>query len=501
MPLDQYHALSGRSSAVSLAGVKVTADSALKVAAYKRGVELIANYCGKTPYHIKRNNSKEKQHPAWQLVRKWAQYHQLSTFDFARTLVVHALTRGNGYGWIKRDQNYTPVSLHILDPGRVEPALLAGKLIYRITGIDKTLSAVDVIHIKSMTTDGYVGLDPIKTYAVDVLGLSLAQQLYASSYYASGGSPGLYLHSELPIDDDHFNRLKGETGPLKRSVENPHEIPIIDGAELKALQLSAEQTQLLGAREFSLKDIANCLGMSVHKLQGDGKSSYKSLEEENRAFRDDTLDPWFVQFEIQFEKLLTEDEQTSGEWQVEAVRESLTRTNMTDRANYLKTAVGGPWMTPAEARDVDSLEFMSGTNKLLAPLNMVPVDGQQKSQGRSDTLLQLAAVEDVIGRMQRRLTVGIRKANSADTLRSALDAIDEKHLPVIRAALVPVIQLCGGSEDHATAAARMITETIRSQLADVPAEHVPEFIATRCDAFELTTPIISRKAAALWLNS
>ena len=545
MKADLYQGITSRSVGSSLAGITVNNDSALKISAYKRGVELISNYIGKTPFHVKKNKKKDKRHPAWKLVRKWAQYHQLSAFEFRRTLVFLTLTRGNGYAYIVRDpETYAPTALRILDPGKVTPFLRAGNLYYQFEGRSRAVSSSDVIHIKGISKNGYVGLDPIVTYAADVLGLSLAQQQYASTYYAAGGSPSVYVYSAVALDDDKFNRLRGQTGPLKRSLDNPHDIPVLDNAELRTLNLSAEQTQLLGSREFSLKDIANILNISVHKLNGEGTGGYKSVEEENNAFRDDTLDPFFVQFEEQYEKLLTEAEQEEESHQVEAVRESLTRSNMTDRANYLTKAIGGPWMTPGEGRDVDSLEELENTSELYPPPNMTkedpnatptdptpapaPAAKPKRSTGRdkygdgktdpeehetpqrehgderSTTLKQIAALEDTFSRMLKRLTVAARKASEKPGGVSVfLNDLPARHADVIRSALTPIVEVCGGEARDAEAITKaLMAETRISFEGAVQRMASPdkyqETIGEACDQLERSAGRFARKALESW---
>lgn len=501
--LDQYQGISARSIGSSVSGVNVTDSSALKISSYKRGVELIADYVAKTPFHVKRNKKKDKKHPAWRLVRKWAQYHQLSAFHFRKTMTILAITRGNSYAYIVRDpETFDPLELRILDQSRVTPVIRRGVLTYRFDSNPKAIPASDIIHIKSFSTDGYVGLDPIKTYAVDVLGLSLAQSQYAGTYYAAGGSPSVYLYSPVPLDDDKFNRLKGETGPLKRSLDNPHDIPVLDMAELKTLNLTAEQTQLLGSREFALKDIANLLNLTVHKLNGEGTGGYASVEEENNAFRDDTLDPFFCQFEIEYEKLLTEREQAEESVSVEAVRESLTRSNMNDRSNYLTKAVGGPWMSAAEARDVDSLEEIENTSELYPPPNMTKTDlnsstppPKPKAKRDADQLKQVAAIEDIFTRLVKRVTVQARKASERPAVFSEfLSDLEAKHGEVIRSALTPVVALCGGDEGHINNIADSFIADIRSRLTPAAGTNTGD----ACDKLERSVGQFAREAVASW---
>jgi HK97 family phage portal protein len=520
---EHYAAIGGRSLSLSLSGKTVSQDTAYKVAAYKRGVQLISDYIGKTPYHVKAGNKKAKDHPAWPLVRRWAIWHEQSAFQFRRVLTVHALTRGNGYALIRRDPGtMQPMDLRILDPSRIQPARVSGRIVYRISNSLAVLESSDVIHIRGFGDDGICGLDPIITYARDVLGLAIAQQDYAATYYAAGGVPSVYGKADAGMSQDAWNRLESKEGALKNALDDPHRIPILEGIELKNTNLSAEQTQLLGAREFSLKDIANCLGMTVHKLNGTGNSSYKSLEEENRAFRDDTLDPFLCQFEIEYAKLLTEAEQVDESHDIEAVRESLTRTNMLDRANYLKTAIGGPWMTPAEGRDVDSLEEKPGADELLKPLNMTPPEQvpRQRSQipavpaptepapASVDSVQvrhQITALTDVLERMTKRLSVAAsRAAGKSPQFPEFLSEFRQRHETFIGDALAPIVALCSGSQPLS---ARTLADGMVGQFASelqqiydtTPKERFAEAVTECCERLEESAANRAREAVLSWI--
>lgn len=515
---EHYAAIGGRSLSTAMSGKTVSQATAYKVAAYKRGVQLISDYIGKTPYHVKAGNKKAKEHPAWPLVRRWAIWHEQSAFQFRRVLTVHALTRGNGYALIRRDPGtMAPVDLRILDPARILPARVSGRIVYKITNSLTMLEASDVMHIRGFGDDGICGLDPIITYARDVLGLAIAQQDYASTYYAAGGVPSVYGKADAGMSQEAWNRLESAEGALKNALDDPHRIPILEGIELKNTNLSAEQTQLLGAREFSLKDIANCLGMTVHKLNGTGNSSYKSLEEENRAFRDDTLDPFLCQFEIEYAKLLTEAEQVDESHDIEAVRESLTRTNMLDRANYLKTAIGGPWMTPAEGRDVDSLEEKAGADELLKPLNMTPPEqiprqrdtpvpeSSQTGVDSSQVRHQITALTDVLERMTKRLSVAAsRAAGKSPQFPEFLSDIRSRHETVICDALAPILALCSGSQPlSARTLADSLVGEFASQLQQLydttPKERFADAVTECCERLEESAANRAREAVLSWI--
>lgn len=475
-----FSAIGGRSFGVSSSGVTVTTETALKVAAWKRGIQLISDYIGKTPYHVKRDGLKDKQHPAWMLVRRWSNYHVVSAREFRRTMAAIALARGNSVAFIVRESaTAVPVELRILPPNTCRPVKAAGGIRYKIEGRSNTVSPSDVIHIKGFSLNAFWGDDPISGYARDVLGLSIAGQNYAAGYYEHGGLPTKYAHAEHVLQDDEYNTINkrlNDSGGLANRLSNAHDIPICEGFELKDLSPTAEQTQLLESREFSLTDIANALGISVHKLQGKRNSSYKSLEEENRAFGDDTLDPFFCQFEEQYAKLLTEAEQQTEAVKIEAVRESLQRTNAKDKALIVSKATGGaPWLEQDEARELYDLP---PSTKLPTPLYMQQQTDDDEAKDSDDersnqTLAkQQAAVASVFARMGKRLSTQLRRAAAKpDTFGRFVDQLDERNRQTVAEALQPVVALVRDSIDCEAVAA----EYLNSFRAVLPAADTDDF--------------------------
>jgi hypothetical protein len=72
---------------------------------------------------------------------------------------------------------------------------------------------------------------------------------------------------------------------------------------------------------------------------------------------------------------------------VEANVASKLRGSFEEQASLLQTAVGGPYMTRAEARTVQNLPHIDGTDELIVPLNVVvgglasPTDTGPKAGG------------------------------------------------------------------------------------------------------------------------
>ena len=473
---------------LSSGDVPVTRQSAETISGIRRGVNLISGYVGKTPCVLKAGRVPDRTHPAHNLVRWWAWKYRTSAFEFRRTLITHAIWYGNGYGYIKRLDG-EPVQLRILGPHSVAPYVENGKLGYLVAigtdekgkprtisdalrdprELDETLRRVapqNIIDIRGMGEDGLRGHD-LFTYGAEVLGLAIAQQTFAAKYFQNGGAPSLAIEVPQSLSDPEWRRLVGQFGRIGTGLDRHHEPAVIDaGGSIKSITPTADDTQLTAAREMTLVDVANLLNMPALKLNAKTNVSYKSLEEENAAFRDDTLDPWLCQFECEYRKLLSETEQQAESHEFEFARELLRRSSLADLGEYLSKAVGGPWMEPNEAREIINMPDTDGGDGLLQPMNMAEageLDAETPATvapSQEDRALpapvpesaKVDALEDVVRRCSKRLSDSARKAaKKSKTFPDWLATLENKHGRSIRDVATPVATLCGIEADDVVA--------------------------------------------------
>ncbi len=386
---EMYSALAGLGGTVRFAGVKVDRATAFKLSAFLRGVTIISNYVGKTPTDVYSGRAVDVKHPGQSLVRWWARKDWLSAGEFQRILTIHALVAGNGYGYIDRDRSLggmmRPQELRVLDPSCVVPFTKRGRMFYRVHHRNlkrqsHVVPAHDIIHIRGIAWDELCGLEPLELSG-DSVGIGLAQQGFAGRFLDKNGAPSVVAEFPNPIDDDEWNQQRQRLGDAVRGNDA---IVMDRGATVKPWNLTADQMQLLQSREFTIVDVANLLNMNASKLNGKTNVSYKSLEEDNRSFREDTLDPWFCQFEVQFRKLLQESEQLSESHHVEFRRFALTQTNLKERGEYLSKAIGGPWMRPNEGREVTGYPDVPEGDEFYPVAGASPDAGVSTSDGESN---------------------------------------------------------------------------------------------------------------------
>jgi HK97 family phage portal protein len=471
----------------SAAGVSVTHAAALRISAVFRGVNLISTTVGKLPLFVQRRtgeaNDKERDagHPAYSLCRRKPNpYH--SALTFRQTLTAHAILNGNGYAYIDRDGAGRPVALLPLLPDRTYPIRVAGELSY-VTETNGSqpfpLSAADVIHIRGLGFDGLTGYSVFRL-ASDDFGLSIAQTKFAGKFFSNAATPKVVIEVPGELSDGAYKRLKESWTRTSQGLDNAHKTAILEeSAKVSPLSVSAKDSQLQESRKFDLVSIANWLGLPVHKIGGEGRTAYASLEQENQSFLDEAIDPWLCTWETElFDKLLTERQKAEDSHDIEFERKALLRTDVSARGEFYQKSVGAPFMTRNEARSRENLSPIDGGDEILTPLNMSagtePPDpdedndtrdasGEVCNENRTHAVRQIAM--DTARRIAKRMFVAASRGK---------EPVDD----VVRSSLAPIAALCDplAGETFADAVIRDTVERIGNGTPvnniDAEAEHV-----------------------------
>lgn len=369
----------GRSSESS-SGVYISREGAMKLSAFWRGVNLRSDYIGRLPLEVKRKTDRGKEvdtdHPVYQLLMYQPNPEQ-NAFTLKKTAEHHQIVNGNGYIYIRRRGSGVPFELWNLDPENTWPVRVNGNLRY-VTRIDKgegvtemrELAKEDVIHLKGLGWDGLCGYPFLKVMR-DTLGLSTAANEYAARFFRNNAEPRVVIEMPGQMPMEAQTQFIDQWNKMHQGLESSHRTAIITGGgKINPFSIKASDAQLLDQRKFSLIEIANGLGLPPHKVGASDRIAYNSLEQENQALSDDTLEPRMSEWEQELHnKLLTEREKALDTHIIRFDRNELVRADLTARAAYLEKAVKGPWMTPDEGRAGEGLSPLPGDegNKLLLP--------------------------------------------------------------------------------------------------------------------------------------
>jgi len=361
---DLWFGLTG--NIASSSGVSISVAKALGHSPIWRGANLLASCVAKIPLIVYRRlagGGKEKatDHPLYRLL-KLRPNQYMSAFDFWRTLVVHMVFtgRGNSYSYIDHDPNTARVrELLILDPQLTEPKRINGNLYYKsrqANGQSRVLSSADVLHFRGLSYDGVCGYDIVGLMR-DAIGLGIASREFASAFFKRGATPTLVL--ERPTNAPRLSpnaeeNLRKRFDNLQAGLPNAHTTAVTqEGTVVKALGIDAEKSQLVETRQLDVREVANILGMPPHKLGDPTRTAYASLEQEQQAFLDDSLDPLLTQIEQECTiKLLTEEEQEADEIFVEFNRDAIVRVDLKTQVESLTREVTNGLLSLDEARAI-----------------------------------------------------------------------------------------------------------------------------------------------------
>lgn len=387
----------------SAAGVRINAEKALTYAPWWRGINLLSSDVGKLPLLVYRRNGpgkeRDPQHQAYRLLRYRVNNELMSAFTFKQTLTSHALSHGNGYAWILRSGDARPQELIVLNPLDVIPFRENGRFWYGVrVGVEwRRINPTDIFHIKGLSPDGMRGYS-VYAKARESLGEGLAAQEYGSRFFSNGARPSVVIEVPNGMSDDAQRSFLKQWERMHTGLESSHRTAILtNGAKVNGFSVNARDSQLHEIRKFNLVDIANWIGVPVHKVGGEGRTAYSSLEQENQAYLDESLDPWLVRWEDECrEKLLTEEQKERDTHTVEFLRQALVRADIVARYTAHNIAVRGGWENRDEVRNSENKGPLPDGEgqKFFAPLELQVVGEDQPKE--VDDLPALLSITDAV---------------------------------------------------------------------------------------------------------
>ena len=507
---------------MTASGVRVGTATALSYPAVFRAVFLLAGDTGKLPMFVYRRlagggKDRATRHPAYRLLRHKANEFQ-SAFDFRMMLTAQALLRGNGYAYVDRDPaTFAPRELLPLDPTRVTPVRLGGVVWYIVTlpnGDERRVAAADMYHVKGLPWEGLEGMSVIAK-AAESFGLGLAAREYGARLFANDASPRVVMEHPGKLGDKARDNLETGWAKMHTGVSKAHRMAILEeGMKLNPFSMNAEDAQLLTTRQFENREVSNWFGVPPHKLGDPARTSFKSLEEENRSYLSEGLDFWLVRHETEaWDKLLTPAEQKADSHLAEFLRAALVRADIKSRYAAYRIGVSSGWMSPDEVRERENENPIPGGGGKVwfRPLNLATVDENgvvSKGAGVAppagvadagqDTASEIpegeepAAAEDrlrvdtaeaagrqLLAETVRRLvrhigTAAKRAARRPDSFDEWMDgSLEGKHREKIEAVLGPVLAVCRACPRVVSEAGELLTERIRGVLLAVAERSTP----------------------------
>lgn len=249
----------------------------------------------------------------------------------------------------------------------------------------------DVLHLPGFSMQGRRGISAVAV-ARETLGLALAANKTAGNLFKSGMRNSGFLETGQVLDEDDREKLTKIMSQYMGAANAGGLMILEGGMKFNALNMSAQDAELLLTRKFEIEEIGRWFGMPPILLGHavDGQTMWGSGV-------DSIIQSWMtlglnqrlrrVQQVIQ-KRLMTPSERAEGLY-VRFNADALLAVNSTARIGFITQAVQNSILTPDEGRALLERGAMPGGDQLLAQVNLVPL-GQLGDKQAQEVQLRAA---------------------------------------------------------------------------------------------------------------
>jgi HK97 family phage portal protein len=285
------------------APLTVTTSNALRISDAWACVRVLADSISTLPLHVYRRTAQGRV-PAGDNARAVQLLRRPSPgstgVDLISTTMVHLAVYGESFWGLYRSDGEI-VQLGCISPESVEVELRGQRIVYTLStqhGLVE-VGPDDVLHIKGMSMDGLRGMSPVTQCRLS-LGLSASLQESARQYFANGSKPTGVLTVAGGKSDDAVKRISTAWNTRHAGVTNMHRVAVVSGdITFTPVAFSAQDSEFLGQRELSTREIARCWRVPAWAIEGATGDSltYSNVLEQSRALATYTLRPWATRIE------------------------------------------------------------------------------------------------------------------------------------------------------------------------------------------------------------
>jgi HK97 family phage portal protein len=362
-------------------GEQVTVESSLTVSTVYRCVNILANSVGMLPFQTFKKTSKGRErdsnHKVSYLISNRPNPYQ-NPFIFKHLIETHRNLWGNAYINIDWGWDGRPEALWLLNPSVTEAKvdIPTNTLWYKTTlpnGKQVILPDSDIIHVKTLSTDGLHGKPPIQL-ARESIGSTQAGQKFKGRFYKNGASPSGLLKVPGKINEDAKEVVRTEWEKANTGLSNAQRIAILDaGLEYQSIGMPLKDAQFVEGMKFDKAEVANFFNVPLHMVNELANSTYSNMEQQYMDFIQNTLGPIVVQYEQEFSyKLFSLPEQKR--YYLKYNLEALLRGDSTARANFYSMLLDKGVFSINEVRELEEKDAIEGGDQHRVDLNHVSLE-------------------------------------------------------------------------------------------------------------------------------
>lgn len=387
---DQIASLIDGEGGSVIAGVNVSARSALEVTTVLACVRTIADGCATPDLHVfreKPDGTREKATniPEYRLLSRRPNEWQTS-FEWRRMMTLHAALTGAGLSLKVRGENRRVRELIPIKPGQWDVRKISRyEIRYRIYddfGIVGEFSPDEVFVLHGLQWDWAGSLDAV-SLAKAAVGLALSTERSQASMHGNGlQTTGVYSVDGTLSQEAHDRLsawIRTKLGPEKAGT------PIIldRNAKWTPTRMTGVDAQHIETRRNQVEEICRAYGVfPIMVGHSDKSATFASSEAFFGAHLIHTLTPWHKAWTQRIDEMLLDG---SGPLFAGFDTRYMRMAAMKDRAMYARTMIEMGLLSPNEWRDMEELDPRPGGDEYLKPLNMTSGTNGSSNANQDDT--------------------------------------------------------------------------------------------------------------------
>lgn len=349
-------------------GLEVNRDTSLKISAFFRAINIVANTYAllpKTIYKIDgENQNRDLAHPLDYIVHE--EPNKMMSASVYDALMIRNYFNGNAIAGIIRNNAGVITALIPWDADNVQVYKRNDELFYVYNQV--TYTASEVFHVPFFAKDGVWG-QSIIAYAADSIGVSLgAQEYQSSSFNNSGLSTGVIESEKTILKEKKVELQKAFRNAMQ--VKDPYRVAALDeGMKYKSIRLTSDQVKVIETVATGVADIARWFGIPLSFLATKGEGGYNFLVQMNQQFLQQAVMPIADKFRKEYQRKCL----TATERQTHYLHQNYNRLLQSDhksRSEFYRNLVNIKALSPNEVRKLEGFNPYPGGDEMLQMVNM-----------------------------------------------------------------------------------------------------------------------------------
>lgn len=301
---------------------------------------------------------------------------------FVQMMQVHLLLRGNAYAWINwttstRDGSQQATEMIPLHPDRVKveqaPDWSLRYTLTRQNGQQIAIPADEVMHLRGLSTDGYMGRSPLQDWR-ESLGEALTTQEFAGEHFGHDATPPIVLMHKSTLSPTAKTNLETSWEQNYGSGHDKRRVAVLEeGMEIKQLSFNPRDSQFLETRAFQRSEIAGAFHVPPHMIGDTQKSTSwgTGIEQQKLGYLTFTIQPWLTVWEHGIKRALILN---PNRFYVKFKVEGLLRGDSRARADFYERMFRIGVFSINQILALEDMDPVEGGDARFVPLNFAPLD-------------------------------------------------------------------------------------------------------------------------------